>query len=360
MIGFSSKLVEMFNDRSDTEGQETIESAPRVKASEMDSLMEATYENGIEEECDECAVKSGIIKALRNQLLKKRGEVKQLKAACHDAEKIADQSKDARDDTKEHATGYEIPVVNEDQEAKKAAERDLVIIEESLRRALADRDKAEVRAAAAEEALVQARSEINEYQQAEAATMKRKLSDGIQVTSPRALENWSANPLWAMMQRTRIGKRANIVINTSAKGEPSSSDVSEVAADIDTGEVHRAKTTEPAASDVSEVAADADTGEVHHAKSKPTASDVSGAANDVDVGEPYHASEIPTRPEAEIPTNSKEVIQVRIAQAATILSTENIWGMEETADSVAAALCQIIEVSLDYHTGGNWCIDVQR
>jgi hypothetical protein len=288
-----SKAVELFNGQPTTEDQEWSENARRSEASGTGYKSRAVDDDDEdEEERDECVVKTAMIEVLRSQQLKAKGEIRRLKAASQDATRSAvhiGELEKAQQDTKPQATLIKKPVVNNEQ-AKEDAENNLAALQKALEQALTDRDKAALRADAAEEALAQANLDIATHRLVGTTISTTPHASGIQDGQPPGLEDLSAKPSLPTMQ----------VLDKESEEETNRFDLN---TDV-----------------ISERAAQA----------------MSDAANIT------HTCVL----QPENNAFEKDVVYAEIARAAEILAAKEIWGVAETAESVAAELRKLIEARL--------------
>ena len=286
-----SKAVELFNGQPTTEDQEWSENARRSEASGTGYKSRAVDDDDEdEEERDECVVKTAMIEVLRSQQLKAKGEIRRLKAASQDATRSAvhiGELEKAQQDTKPHATDLGNSVASAEQ-AKEDAENNLAALQKALEQALTDRDKAALRADAAEEALAQANLDIATHRLVGTTISTTPHVSGIQDVQPPGLEDLSAKPSLPTMQ----------VLDKETMEETNRFDLN---TDV-----------------ISERAAQA----------------MSDMANI-----PHTCVEEP-----EVHLLRKEDVQAHIENAAAILVARKIWGVAETAESVAAELLELIKV----------------
>ena len=288
-----SKAVELFNGQPTTEDQEWSENARRSEASGTGYKSRAVDDDDEdEEERDECVVKTAMIEVLRSQQLKAKGEIRRLKAASQDATRSAvhiGELEKAQQDTKPHATDLGNSVASAEQ-AKEDAENNLAALQKALEQALTDRDKAALRADAAEEALAQANLDIATHRLVGTTISTTPHVSGIQDVQPPGLEDLSAKPSLPTMQ----------VLDKETMEETNRFDLN---TDV-----------------ISERAAQA----------------MSDAANIT------HTCVL----QPENNAFEKDVVYAEIARAAEILAAKEIWGVAETAESVAAELRKLIEARL--------------
>ena len=189
-----SKAVELFNGQPTTEDQEWSENARRSEASGTGYKSRAVDDDDEdEEERDECVVKTAMIEVLRSQQLKAKGEIRRLRAASQDATRSAvhiGELEKAQQDTKPHATDLGNSVASAVQ-AKEDAENNLAALQKALEQALTDRDKAALRADAAEEALAQANLDIATHRLVGTTISTTPHASGIQDGQPPGLEDLS-------------------------------------------------------------------------------------------------------------------------------------------------------------------------
>ena len=288
-----SKAVELFNGQPTSKNQEWSENARRCEASGTGDKSEAVDDDDEdEEERDECVVKTAMIEVLRSQQLKAKGEIRRLKAASQDATRSAvhiGELEKAQQDTKPHATDLGNSVASAEQ-AKEDAENNLAALQKALEQALTDRDKAALRADAAEEALAQANLDIATHRLVGTTISTTPHASGIQDGQPPGLEDLSAKPSLPTMQ----------VLDKETMEETNRFDLN---TDV-----------------ISERAAQA----------------MSDAANIT------HTCVL----QPENNAFEKDVVYAEIARAAEILAAKEIWGVAETAESVAAELRKLIEARL--------------
>ena len=288
-----SKAVELFNGQPTTEDQEWSENARRSEASGTGYKSRAVDDDDEdEEERDECVVKTAMIEVLRSQQLKAKGEIRRLRAASQDATRSAvhiGELEKAQQDTKPHATDLGNSVASAEQ-AKEDAENNLAALQKALEQALTDRDKAALRADAAEEALAQANLDIATHRLVGTTISTTPHASGIQDGQPPGLEDLSAKPSLPTMQ----------VLDKESEEETNRFDLN---TDV-----------------ISERAAQA----------------MSDAANIT------HTCVL----QPENNAFEKDVVYAEIARAAEILAAKEIWGVAETAESVAAELRKLIEARL--------------
>ena len=288
-----SKAVELFNGQPTSKNQEWSENARRCEASGTGDKSEAVDDDDEdEEERDECVVKTAMIEVLRSQQLKAKGEIRRLRAASQDATRSAvhiGELEKAQQDTKPHATDLGNSVASAEQ-AKEDAENNLAALQKALEQALTDRDKAALRADAAEEALAQANLDIATHRLVGTTISTTPHVSGIQDVQPPGLEDLSAKPSLPTMQ----------VLDKETMEETNRFDLN---TDV-----------------ISERAAQA----------------MSDAANIT------HTCVL----QPENNAFEKDVVYAEIARAAEILAAKEIWGVAETAESVAAELRKLIEARL--------------
>jgi hypothetical protein len=325
MVGQVNNLTvsSLSTEQPCVEGRERSEVVPHAKLSPTfretkDALSltkdDTCFESGIEKvkdyeaeyECDECVVKTAMIRALRSQLHKAREEIKRLKAVDHE---VAEASiLNGTLDKVQFSTVVPVagPGGQKIIEGQSIGTAGLVphSLQHRLEQAMAGRAKAEIRAAVVEEELSLAKLEIIALRQlGEPITLERQ-EGVIHRGRPHSLDDWSVQPLWPMIRFKSIleTNKARVFLDFNA-----------VAIDDDASDSRKSNIE----------------------ARWSTTSSTSTSTDQPDLG-----------------GIEKREMHAYVARAAMLLAAKNIWGPGETPESVAFELRELIEV-IDRAFSGN-------